>query len=169
MEKWYVAHSKPRNEELLWKQFCLRKVESYYPFINVPTVNPRAKKVQPFFPGYLFIHVDLELINRSTLERVPGGIGLVSFGNEPAFIPDSLIYAIRQQIENLKLVSSDSHISLHKGDHIAIHDGFFKGYEGIFDIHLSGTDRVRILLSLLDDQQLSVEMPAICIHRIDQN
>jgi transcriptional antiterminator RfaH len=79
MKKWYVAHSKPRNEELLWKQFCLRNFETYYPCIKVQMVNPRARQVQPYFPGYLFVRVDLDLIGRSAVEWVPGGVGLVSF------------------------------------------------------------------------------------------
>jgi transcription antitermination factor NusG len=167
MQKWYVAHSKPRNEELLWKQFCLRNFESYYPCIKVSTVNPRARKVQPYFPGYLFVHVDLELIGKSTLEWMPGGVGLVTFGDEPAFIPDSLIYAIKQRIESLKMVSVENINSLCKGDYVVIHHGVFAGYEGIFDIQLSGTDRVRVLLSSLENQLIPVEMPAGCIHRIN--
>ena len=70
MEKWYVARSKPRSEELLWKQFCLRNLESYYPIVKVQTVNPRARQVQPYFPSYLFVHVDLDLIGRSVLDWI---------------------------------------------------------------------------------------------------
>lgn len=169
MEKWYVAHSKPRNEELLWKQFCLRNLEAYYPCIKVPTVNPRARKIQPYFPSYLFVRVDLELIGRSTLEWIPGGLGLVSFGDEPAFISDSLVCAIKQRIESLKMNSSEIPVPLHKGDIVAIHSGVFTGYEGIFDVQLSGTDRVRVLLSLLNNRLLPVEMPAGCIQRSDRN
>jgi transcription antitermination factor NusG len=167
MEKWYVARSKPRNEELLWKQFCLCNFESYYPCIGVQTVNPRARKVQPYFPGYLFVHLDLEVTGRSIIEWMPGGVGLVSFGDEPAFVPDSLICAIKQRIETLEMASRENAISLCKGDNVAIHAGVFTGYEGIFDIQLSGTDRVRVLLALLDDRLLPVEMPASCIHRIN--
>lgn len=169
MEKWYVAHSKPRNEELLWKQFALRNLETYYPCIKVQTVNPRARKVQPYFPGYLFVHVDLDLIGKSTIEWIPGGVGLVSFGNEPAFIPDSLIYSIRQRIDSLKTILEKNPIPLCKGDNVYIHEGVFKGYEGIFDIQLSGIDRVRVLLSLLNNRLIFVEMPASCIHRANQN
>jgi transcription antitermination factor NusG len=167
MLKWYVAHSKPRNEELLWMQFCLRNLESYYPFINVSTVNPRARKVQPYFPGYLFVRVDLGLIGKSTLDWIPGGAGLVSFGNEPAFIPDSVIYEIKQRIENVKMAFDEKVIPFHKGDHVVINSGIFSGYEGIFDIQLSGADRVRILLSSLENRLMPVEMPVGCIHRID--
>jgi len=167
MEKWYVAHSKPRSEELLWKQFCLRNLESYYPSIKVKTVNPRAQQVQPYFPGYLFIHVDLDLTGRSLLEWIPGGDGLVSFGDEPAFVPDSLIDSIKQRIESLDTASGRAPILLRKGDIVTVRNGVFTGYEGIFDIQLSGSDRVRVLLSLMDNRQLPVEMPVSYVNRLD--
>ena len=169
MEEWYVAHSKPRNEELLWKQFCLRNLEAFYPCIKVQTVNPRARKVQPYFPGYLFVHVDLDLVGKSSIEWIPGGAGLVSFGNEPASISDSLIIEIKQRIECSKLVLGENPMHLRKGDNVAVHEGVFKGYEGIFDIQLSGTDRIRVLLSFLENRLILVEMSASCIHRIYQN
>jgi len=164
MKKWYVAHSKPRNEELLWKQFSLRNLESYYPCIKVPTVNPRARNMQPYFPGYLFVHVDLEQVGKSILEWIPGGGGLVTFGDEPAFISDSIVYAIKQQLENLKSVSKKNVITLCKGDHVVIRNGVFAGYEGIFDIQLSGTDRVHVLLSSLENNLFRVDMPVSCVH-----
>ena len=167
MEKWYVAHSKPRNEELLWRQFCIRRLESYYPCIRVQPVNPRARKVQPYFPGYLFVHVDLELIGKSSIEWMPGGAGLVSFGDAPASVSDNLISAIKQRIEGLKEVSDNSPVPFCKGDNVKVHEGVFKGYEGIFEVQLSGTDRVRILLSFLGQRQIPVEMSALCLHLVN--
>jgi transcriptional antiterminator RfaH len=125
--------------------------------------------VQPYFPGYLFVHVDLELTGKSILEWIPGGIGLVSFGEEPAFLPDSLIQAVKQRLEGKKAVPGENPVELCKGDHVVIHDGIFKGCEAVLDVQLSGTDRVHVLLSLLDNRRIPVEMPASCIHRINQN
>lgn len=167
MEQWYVAHSKPRNEDLLWKQFHLRNFESYFPCLKTKTVNPRARQVQPYFPGYLFVHVDLEKTGRSVLEWIPGGAGLVSFGDEPACVPDSLIIAIKQRIEQLERNSAECSGLFSKGDRVHIHNGVFSGYEAIFDGHLSGNDRVRVLLSLLDNRQIPIVLPAESICRLD--
>lgn len=163
MEKWYVAHSKPRSEELLWKQLCLRKIEAYYPYIRVQPANSRCRKVRPYFPGYLFVHADLSMIGISILEWIPGGAGLVSFGDEPASVSDGLIEAIKQRIDGLIQVSDENVPHFHKGDPIRVKQGIFSGYEGIFDIQLSGTDRVRILLSLLDCRQVPIELSACSI------
>lgn len=169
MEKWYVARSKPRNEELLWKQFCLLNLESYYPRIKVKTVNPRARQTQPYFPGYLFVRIDLEIKGISIVEWMPGGVGLVTFGDEPAFISDSLVHEIKQRIEHLETASSEKTTPLSKGDPVLIHEGIFSGYEAIFDKQLSGTDRARVLLSLLDNRQLPVDLSIGCIRRPDQH
>jgi len=167
MEKWYIARSKPRSEELLWKQFCMQNLESYFPCIKVQTVNPRARQVQSYFPCYLFVHVNLDMIGKSVLDRMPGSAGLVSFGDEPAFVPDNLVYAIKQQIENLNKGVDKKNVNLCKGDKIAIHHGAFIGYEGVFDIQLSGTDRARVLLSLMDNRFVPVELHTNYIHLIN--
>jgi len=166
MQKWYVAHSKPRNEELLWKQLCLRNIESYYPCLKVKTVNPRARQVQPYFPGYLFAHIDLEVIGRSIIEWMPGCVGLVSFGDDPASLPDSLIYALKQRLSSLATSPVETRIPLGRGDCVFIHDGALRGYEAVFDRQLSGTDRARVLLSLLGNRQIPVDLPAEYIHRL---
>jgi transcription antitermination factor NusG len=165
MERWYVAHSKPRNEELLWKQYCIRNIEAYYPCIETRTSHSHAGRVEPYFPGYLFVHADLEITGRSILQWIPGGIGLVAFGDEPAFVSECLIQAIRQRVESLRRPPMEKPVPLSKGDHVLIHDGIFKGYEGILDVQLSGTDRARVLLSLLGNRQMPVELPVSYIQR----
>ncbi|MBI5965078.1 MAG: hypothetical protein HY863_16480 [Chloroflexi bacterium] len=165
MKNWYVAHSKPRNEELLWKQFCLRNLETYYPCIKTQALNSNAQRMQPYFPGYLFVNVDLGIVGRSSLEWIPGGAGLVSFGEEPAAVSESLISSIKQRVDSLEIDSKNKIVPFHKGDNVIVHNGVFKGYEGIFDVRLSGTDRARVLLSLLGDRQISVELSTTFLHR----
>ena len=95
MVQWYVMHSKPRKETLIRERLRVEQIEAYLPSIRVKPVNPRSRKEQPFFPGYLFIPVDLEQISASELRRMPGATGLVCYGGEPAPIGDSLIRAIQ--------------------------------------------------------------------------
>ena len=167
MEKWYVAHSKARSEEILWKQYCLRNIEAYYPYIHVKPVNPRSRTILPYFPGYVFVHADLGIVGRSALEYLPGAARLVAFDEEPATVPDSLIASLKQKLDDLAAAFAwKTAPSLCNGDVIAIHDGVFNGYEAIFDIYLAGADRVRVLLSFIENQPIPVEMPASYVHRI---
>ena len=157
---WYVLHSKPHKEELLAEQLELRRIETFAPHIRVQVVNPRARKVRAYFPGYLFVHVDLDQIGLSALQYVPGSAGLISFGGEPAFVPDGLIHAIRVRVQEIDSAGGELFDVLKPGETVLVHSGPFAGYEAIFDVRLPGTERVRILLKLLRNRTLPVELPA---------
>jgi transcriptional antiterminator RfaH len=86
---WYVLHSKPQKEQWLYKQLTVLEVEVYYPCLSIKGRNLQGT-VKPYFPGYLFVNVDLDLTGISMLKWIPGSQGLVSFGDEPARVPESL-------------------------------------------------------------------------------
>ena len=157
---WYVLHSKPRKEEFLAEQLELRKIETFAPCIRVQVVNPRARKVKPYFPGYIFVRTDLEKTVLSTLHYVPGSTGLITFGGAPAYVPDGLIHAIRQRVDEINSAGGELFDVLNAGETVVIHSGPFSGYEAIFDHRLPGTERVRVLLKLLRNRQMPVDLPA---------
>src|SRR5262245_44246447 len=146
---WYVIRSKPNKEEFLAGQLTAYGVKVFYPRIRVKTVNPRARKVKAYFPSYLFVHVDLELVSASTLHWMPGAVNLVSFDGEPAPVPDVLISAIECQVEQINASQANVLHGLKSGDVVTIQDGPFAGYEAIFDTQIPGRERVRVLLNYL--------------------
>jgi transcriptional antiterminator RfaH len=153
-------HSKPRKEALLRERLRMQRIEVYLPSIRVKPVNPRAQKEQPFFPGYLFIQVDLEQISLSELQRIPGATGILSFGGEPATVGDSLIRIIQKQIEDITYSNNHYVDRFKSGDWVVINDGPFANYQAMFDCRLSGEDRVRVLLELLQGQKVRLELSA---------
>ena len=157
---WYAMHSKPRKESLLWEQLRIREIEAYHPCIRVQPVNPRARKVKPYFPGYVFVRVDLEQVNWSSLHWMPGATGLVAFDGQPASVPETLIHAIRHRVEEINVSGGEQLAGLKRGDPVVIRGGAFDGYQAIFDAKLSGNERVRVLLTLLHAQQKWLELPA---------
>ena len=157
---WYVLHSKPNKEELLWEQLTSRKVEAFYPRIRVQPVNPRSRKIKAYFPGYVFVHVDLEEIGFSALQWVPGATGFVTFGAQPSIVPDALILAVRKKVDAINMAGGELFHELKHGDLVEIQSGPFAGYEAIFDARLPGTERVRVLLKLLQGRAAKMEVPA---------
>lgn len=155
---WYVLHSKPYKEELLYEQLCIRDIDAYYPAIKVNPVNPRARTTKPYFPGYLFVKADLDVIGTSALRWLPGATGLVSFGNEPATVPDEFLQAIRDRVNQANSDYKDQTVNFKTGDIVAIQSGPFSGYHAIFDSQLPGRERVRVLLQMLWDRQVGVEV-----------
>lgn len=151
--RWYALRTKPRKEDVVWQQLRTQEVEHYYPRVRVHPVNPRARKVKPYFPGYMFIRVDLDEKGISAFKWMPNSLGLVSFGGEPAPIPDNLIYELKQRIQEIAEAGGEIFDGLQTGDKVQIHEGPFAGYEAIFDARLDGKERVRVLLQLINNQR----------------
>jgi len=162
---WYALRSKPRKEDVVWKQVRDRGFEALLPRIRVNPVNPRARKVKPYFPGYLFVRADIEAVGLSTFQWLPHSTGLVSFGGEPAPVPDHLIYAIQKRVAEIAASGGEVFDGLHPGDRVQISHGPFSGYEAIFDTRLPGTERVRVLLQFLSDRHVPVELEAAHIQQ----
>ncbi len=163
--RWYALRSKPRKEEILWQQLRSREIEVFYPRIKVQPVNPRSKKVRPYFPGYMFVRTNLEEVGLSTFQWMPHAVGLVTFGGEPAHVPDSLIHAIRRRVEEISAAGGELFDGLKSGDPVKIQAGPFEGYEAIFDTRLPGSARVRVLLKLLSDRNVPLELDASQIEK----
>jgi len=164
--RWYALRSKPRKEEIVWRQVRTQGFETFYPRLRVNPVNPRSRKLRPYFPGYLFVYADLDIVGVSVFQWMPHSIGLVSFGGEPANVPDNLIFALQKRVEEIAAAGGEIFDGLHPGDTIKINEGPFKGYEAIFDARIPGSERVRVLLLLLDNQrQIPVELNAGQIQR----
>ena len=75
MPQRYVMQKKPKKELIVCEQFCNRKIKSYDPKIGVKVLSPRVHKLKPYFPGYLFIHIDIGRLEQSIRQREPGSIG----------------------------------------------------------------------------------------------
>lgn len=164
---WYVMQSKPNREEALYGELLVRDVDVFFPRIRVNPVNPRAKKIKAYFPGYLFVHVDLEKVGLSFLQYMPFARGMVTFDREPAVVPESLIQAIRQRVESVNQSGGEGFNELEKGVRVYIHDGPFAGYEALFDMRLPGSERVRVLIELLSKRYLPVEMQVGQLRKAD--
>lgn len=162
---WYALRSKPRKEEVLWRQLHAQEFEVFFPRIRVHPVNPRSRKLRPYFPGYMFVHVDLEEVGQSTFQWMPHAVGLVSFDGEPATVPESLIHAIRKRVDEIAAAGGEFFDGLKPGDPVQINAGPFAGYEAIFDTRLPGSERVRVLIQMLSDRRVPVELKAAQVEK----
>lgn len=168
LKQWYAINSKPYKEEMLWQQLMAREIENFYPRIAVKPVNPRSRKIRPYFPGYLFVFVDLLETGLSTLQWMPYAKGLVTFGGEPAIVPEALISKLKQRISYLTTSGGDHREDLQKGDEVLVNSGPFSGYEAIFNTHISGHERVQVLLRFLNTRQVTLELDEHQIQKINR-
>ena len=164
---WYALRSKPRKEDVVWRQVKLLGYDTFYPRLRVNPVNPRSRKLIPYFPGYLFVYVDLEAAGKSIFQWMPHTIGLVSFGGEPSYVPENLIHELRKRVEEIAQAGGELFDGLKTGDKVRISSGPFAGYEAIFDARVSGDERVRVLLEFLNNRRrLPIELSAGQIERM---
>ncbi|HBX71097.1 MAG TPA: hypothetical protein DEH25_17395 [Chloroflexi bacterium] len=152
-QHWYALRTKPRKEDTVWQQLLNQGVEHYYPRVRVHPVNPRARKVRAYFPGYMFIRANLEETGVSAFLWMPHTLGLVRFGGEPAVVPDNLINELKQRIQEIAEAGGEVFDGLKAGDKVQIHEGPFAGFEAIFDARLDGQERVRVLLQFINNQR----------------
>lgn len=148
-DRWYVLSCALRKERVIYHQLHDRGFEVYYPYLIIKTQNPNMLKIEPYFPGYVFIKVDLEQVAPSTFQWMPMTEGLVSMAEYPVHVPDRIIQAIHRNLWKInssvlgvpdEVVGFQSKIS----DEDIAH-----GNGDLFDEHISGSDRSRRLFQYL--------------------
>jgi transcriptional antiterminator RfaH len=166
--QWYVVRAKPRRERYVHDQLTGQGLECFFPAVKVHPVNPRAATERAYFPGYLFVHTDLEAVGVNRLRWLPAAVGLLEFGGEPAQVPEALITQLKRRVASIAAAGGLVFADLKKGDPVKITSGPFAGYEAIFDLRLKGADRVRVLLDLLR-RQVPVEIDSGSIEKLRSN
>ena len=156
---WYVLRSKPCKEDALREQLRARGMDLYHPCIKIRPVNPRSRSVRPYFPGYIFIHADLDQVGFSALQWLPFSLGLVSFGGTPASVPQELIHAVQKCVDRINAAGGEQANRFTPGEVVVIQGGAFDGYQAIFDTQLPGDERARVLLKFLQVRQTPLELP----------
>lgn len=157
---WYALRCKPNFEFIVADQLSGKNVSNYLPAIEAKSVNPRSRGKKPYFPGYLFVNGDLADLYSSRIGLLRGAIGLVSFDETPASIPEPVLNLVRKQvlIESQRINPDPAEFKT--GDPVEIDDPLLQGIEARFESCLNGEDRVAVLLTLLEGRSLRVEVPA---------
>ena len=163
---WYVLRVKPHKEWMVFRQLQTREVDVYFPFLKVAPKNPRAARERPYFPGYMFVQVDLEKLGANALSWLPGGYGLVMFGDVPAVVPPHLIHEIKRRLTQIEANGGLVLDGLKRGDRVRIVDGPFAGYEALFDARLPGDQRARVLLSFLSSSPQPIKLNISAIEKL---
>ena len=166
---WYVLHSKPQKEQWLHKQLNALNIDVFYPYLTTKNGKLHSCTAKPYFPGYLFVNVDLQLTGLSMLQWIPGSLGLVSFGGEPASVPETLLQRIRHRVSEINNAAKEMLSGLNPGDEVVIHSGPFAGYDAIFCSRLRDSERVQVFLRVLQDQRMKIDLQVSQISATKQN
>ena len=157
----------PHMETCVAGQLGFHQIEIFYPTCQVRPVNPRSRKIRPYFPGYLFVNLEPGSTGSSIIKWMPGVVGLVCFDNYPAPVPESLIAAIKQHVQKAA-ISGYASSRFKRGEAVQVTGGPLEGLRGIFDLSQPGSQRTRILLKIMGEHYTRVLLPAGFIEPIKQ-
>lgn len=146
--RWFAVQCQPHRETAA----ALHLQRQHFPvfFPRRAKTRRHARRIErvlvPFFPGYLFLWLDL---GRDPWRSVNGTFGvarLVMAGDRPAPAPRGLV-------ETLIEATSDSDVVLWRADlavgqSVRLEDGPFAGLVGTLE-RLSDSDRVHVLLEIM--------------------
>ena len=155
-KKWYVISTNPRCEDIVYR---ILKSESYEAFL--PKIPKRKDKeaMEPLFPGYLFVRLNLSSSDWVKIKYLQGVRKILSFGDNPIPVSEGVIAGIMQRIDDNDCMIWQ--LSLKAGDKVRFTKGSFEGLEGIFKGEVSGKERVKVLLNAICSWSLTVEVSAI--------
>ncbi len=111
----------------------------------------------PLFPRYLFVAIDPEATQWSSIRSTVGVGDLVRFGNRPAAVPMGVIAEIMARQDENGLVKAHIGCPFKAGDRVKIAEGPLSDLEGLFDC-ATDEERVTVLLNLMG-REVKVRVP----------
>ena len=159
MKHWYAIHTKPRQETLAAENLRRQEFEIYLPRIKQAHRYRHQCRdtIEPLFPRYLFIRLDLGKDTISPIRSTRGVAKLVSFSGLPTTVPDTFINTLIQSADPDTELHHPDESLFEAGNIVSIVDGPLEGLEAIFKAR-DGETRAIILLKLLGKtQQLSID------------
>ncbi|AZT84544.1 transcription/translation regulatory transformer protein RfaH [Marinobacter sp. NP-4(2019)] len=155
---WYALQHKPAQGDRALEHLQNQDIACFYPKITVEKIKAgkRTRKLEPLFPGYLFVNLEQTDPMWSKLRSTRGVLRVVGFANKPAPIGDDVIQHIK---DSLHTVAEQGGIK--PGQPVALSEGPFQGLEAIFQAY-DGEERAIVLISFMQKQQ-AVKVPVAAL------
>ena len=155
---WYALQLKPAQGNRALENLQNQDIACFYPKVAVEKIQggKRVKKLEPLFPGYLFVNLEQTDPMWAKLRSTRGVLRIVSFANKPAPMPDPVIQHIKNSLDR---VAEQGGIK--PGQAVELEEGPFKGINAIFQAY-EGEERAIVLISFMQKQQ-AVKVPVSAI------
>ncbi|MCL4294764.1 MAG: hypothetical protein KJ077_03520 [Anaerolineae bacterium] len=148
MNQWYVLYTKPNAEYQVATALQQRDIQTYLPEVEIAKTR-QGNQQKPFFPCYLFVNLDLEVISLTSVQWTPGLRRVVTGDGCPLPVPEEIITLIRRQLDEIKASGGWPGHSFKPGDAVQITAGPFHDMLAIFEGPTTPAQRVHVLLTIL--------------------
>lgn len=149
LNPWYLAYTKPRQEDIARVNLDQQGFESYLPLFKKfrKTEQGPVSVFEPMFPRYIFFRPGRVGQSISAVRSTKGVSTLVRFGFEPAVLDEELLRRIRQFEEDRNQASPQDLSPLKKGQAVRLKHTALGDVEGL--IQNVSSKRVAVLLEIL--------------------
>lgn len=156
--KWYVVHTYSGFESKVKKSLeemikNLKKEDQFgeilVPMETVVEMKKGAKKEssRKFFPGYIFVQIDLNDENWYIVKNIPKVTGFVGSTVKPPVVPEEEVRRITRQIDEGSLKPKPKNI-FEKGEAVRVVDGPFSTFTGTVEDVNPEKGKLKVLVSI---------------------
>ena len=163
MINWYAVQAKSHSEARILYHLRERAIPAFLPLIEITRryCSRCIARLEPLFPGYLFVQLELIECDPSRWFEVrwtPGVKSILGSDGLPTPVPDAAIDIIKSRVQDLGFVRPG--LGFGPNDRVIILHGPMAGLEAAFERPLSRSGRVQVLMHLLG-QQRRVQIDAV--------
>lgn len=146
--QWYCAGFIKQKEALAIQHLERQQYTVFCPRFRKTVSHARTKKsvLEPLFPGYLFIQLDIDVQIWRPIDGTFGVTHLIKVGSRPTPVPSRFMDALLAGANETGIVSFED--TLQPGDKVRTIGGPLHGQIGTL-LKLKDADRVVVLMSML--------------------
>jgi transcriptional antiterminator RfaH len=146
---WYVVQSLPKME--IYAANLLKTGLGLNVFLPQGRVVCRQNELKyaPFFPGYLFVQVDLQKVSPSSINMCPGVLHLITFDGELEPIPHTAIEIIHRKVNEFNGAGKLLNDKFLPGDMVRFKEGALQELDMVFLGINAANNRARALINIL--------------------
>ncbi len=162
---WYVVRTKPQSEYLAEHALSGQGFEVFLPLVGSPT--PRAgREDTPLFPGYLFLHYDVDRQDWPSLSQLPGILGWVRFNGAVPAVPDEVVELVAERVQAINSTGG-LWTRFRRGQRVHVLSGKMESLAEIVEEPRSPEDRVQVLLEFMG-RQVPAQVPWLNLRPIER-
>lgn len=147
-DSWYAVATQPRRELFAIAHLDRQGYNTFVPKRRVERRHARrtSQRIESFFPGYVFVRLDIAREQWRSINGTRGVRGLVMQGERPLPAPNGLVEQLLDMTDRDGFFAAAE--AFRKGDRVRLLSGPFR--ESLAEVdRLASGDRVRVLLDIM--------------------
>ena len=134
MDKWYVIKAKPRQETVACENLERQGFYCFYPRIRQRKrrLGKTNHLLEAYFPGYLFIRLDMASDNISPIRSTTGVSQLVKIGDMAVPVPNQVMQQLFLRFDHEAIFDNTS-TTFSKGQRVSVDSGILSSTEALFE------------------------------------